>query len=61
MDVDSVKIKVSPEFETKKEVLVERHLSPENAAQLLLTADFVDYEPLRNVLKRLAKRGNNKE
>lgn len=60
MDVDSVKIKVSPEFETKKEVLVERHLSAENAAQLLLTADFVDYEPLRNVLKRLAKRGNPK-
>ena len=61
MDVNSVKIKVSPEFETKKEVQVERHLSPENAAQLLLTADFVDYEPLQNALKRLAERGSNKD
>ena len=57
LDVDSLKFKVAPAYELPKPAPVERQISGKNAEQLADTADYIDYQPLSDALRRLAKRG----
>lgn len=58
LDVNIIKIKVQPTLSTPEQPVVERYLSPENAHQLVETAQYIEHEPLRKALIALSKRSD---
>lgn len=56
LEVSSLKIKVQPIFSAKKPEDSERYLTPQNASQLLQTAEHIEDESLRKALINLSRR-----
>jgi len=59
IQVTAIKIKVQPTLKTRETPAVERHLSPENANQLKISAQYIEHEPLKKALIRLSKRSSS--
>ena len=57
-EINSLKIKVRPEFQSTPPPIIERVLSPETAHHLTSTAEFIEHEPLRKAFINLAKRAD---